>query len=121
VQVVINNMTKKHPRLLGLKVYASKGGEFPVVIGCMNEQDLGAVGTKAEADVLERGSIYYLKDSKTVEITMPLRDRNGDVSAALKIKLKTFKGETQNTAVARATLLKKEIELQLASMQDING
>jgi hypothetical protein len=121
VQVVINNITKKYPRLLGLKVYANKNPGLPVVIGCMNEHDLGAAGTKAEADVIERGSIYYLKADGAVEITLPLRDRNGDIAAALKVKMKSFRGETQSTAVARATLVKKAVEEQIETMQDING
>jgi hypothetical protein len=121
VQIVINNITKKYPRLLGLKVYANKNPGLPVVIGCMNDHDMGAAGTKAEADVIERGSIYYLKADGAVEITLPLRDRNGDIAAALKVKMKSFHGETQATAVARATLVKKAVEQQIETMQDING
>ena len=121
VQIVINNIIKQYPRLLGLKVYANKNPGLPVVIGAMNEQGLGAVGTKAEADVIDLGSIYYLKADGAVEITLPLRDRNGDIAAALKVKMKAFKGETQATAVARAVIVKKAVEQQLENMQDING
>jgi len=121
VQIVINNIIKQYPHLRGLKVYASKNQGLPVVIGAIDEHDLGAVGTKTEAAVIERGSIYYLKEHGTVEITLPLRDRNGDVAAALKVKMKTFVGETQANAVARAVLVKKAIEQQLETMRDING
>jgi hypothetical protein len=121
VQVVINNIVKENPALLGLKVYASKGPGLPVVIGAMHEHDFGAAGTKAEEDVIEQGSVYYLKEDKTVEITMPLRDRNGEIVAALAVKMKTFHGETQATAVTRATIVKKTVELQIQTMQDING
>jgi hypothetical protein len=121
VQVVINNMAKKYPRLLGLKVYANKNPGLPVVIGAFDQHELGAAGTAAEADVIERGSIYYLKTRGAVEITLPLRDRNGDIAAAIKVKMKTFPGETQANAVARAVLVKKEVEQQIETMQDING
>jgi len=120
-QVVINNTVKANPRLLGLKVYASKGPGPPVVVGAMHEHDFGAAGTKTEADVIERGTVYYLKGDKTVEITMPLRDRNGDIVAALAVKMKAFPGETEATAVTRATIVKKAVELQIQNMQDING
>jgi len=121
VQVVINNIVKKYPHLLGLKVYANKNPGQPVIIGDMDEHELGAAGTKTEADVIERGSIYYLKDRKSVEITLPLRDRNGDIAAALKVKMKSFPGETESNAVARALLVKKAIEEQIETMRDING
>jgi hypothetical protein len=121
VQVVINNIVKKYPRLLGLKVYASKNGGLPSVIGSIDDHDIGVAGTKTEADVIENGSVFYLKADQTVEITMPLRDRNGDIAAALKVKLKSFRGETQANAVARATIVKKAIEQQINTMQDING
>ncbi|MGP8199712.1 MAG: hypothetical protein ACLQU4_09450 [Limisphaerales bacterium] len=119
VQVVINNVLKEHPALLGLKVYANKDAGLPVVIGSMNEHDFGAVGTRTEADVIARASVYYLKADKTVEITMPLRDRNGEVVAAIAVKLKTFHGETQSTAVTRATMVKNEFERQIATMEDL--
>jgi len=121
VQVVINNIVKEYPRLLGLKVYASKGPGLPEVVGAMNEHDFGAAGTKTEADVIESGSVYYLKEGRAVEITMPLRDRNGDIVAAIAVKMKTFRGETQATAVARATIVKRALELQIQTLQDING
>jgi hypothetical protein len=119
VQVVINNVLKEHPALLGLKVYASKDAGLPVVIGSMHEHDFGAPGTRTEADVIARAAVYYLKVDKTVEITMPLRDRNGEVVGAIALKLKTFRGETQSTAVTRATLIKNEFERQIATLEDL--
>ena len=111
VQVVINNImrSKNIRHLLGVKVYANKNPGQPAIIGCMDQHDLGAAGKKEDADVIERGSVYYLKDDRTVEVTMPLRDRNGDIVAAVAIKMKSFRGETQNAAVARATLVKKVV------------
>ena len=121
VQIVINNILKKYPHILGLKVYANKGPGLPVVIGSVDLHDMGVQGTKAEANTIDLASIYYLKEDKAVEITLPLRDRNGDIVAALKIRLKSFRGETQATAVARAVILKKAFEQQIETMQDING
>jgi hypothetical protein len=121
VQTVIANIVKKYPQLLGLRVYAATKTALPSVIGDMDERGVGAAGTKAEADVLERGSIYYLKVDKTVEITLPLRDRNGDIVAEVAIKLKTFHGETQATAVDRATIVKKAFEQQIENMEDLKN
>jgi hypothetical protein len=122
VQVVIHNVIKKFPSLLGLRVYALKNGGPPVVIGDMNEKGLGEAGTKVEQNVIENAAIYYMnvRKERAVEITLALRDRNGDIAGALKIRMKSFRGETQSTAVTRAVLIKKYFEQQIET-QDING
>jgi hypothetical protein len=119
VETVVAEIKKKYPRLLGLKIYADKEPGLPVLVGDLNGAALGAAGTKYDEDVIERGAIYYLKDDHAVEVTMPLRDRNGDVAAALKTRMTSFPGETRDTAVARATTIKKAIEKRMANLQDV--
>jgi hypothetical protein len=118
-QLVADEMKKKYPRLLGLKIYARKDSGPPSVVGDFNRGGLGAAGTQYEAEVIERAVMYYLKDGHVVEVTLPLRDRNGDVAAALKTRMEAFPGETRDTAVARATVIKKAIEERMANLQDV--
>jgi hypothetical protein len=119
VQVVVAEIDKKYPRLLGLRVYADKSPGQPVVVGAKDESEVGAAGTKYEQDVIDRSSMYYLKDSGAVEVTMPLHDRNGDVVGALMTKMKSFPGETKANAVARAAVIKLAIEKRLGTLQDV--
>jgi hypothetical protein len=120
IQTVIADVMKKNSRLLGLKVYALKNSTTPVVVADGKEDDLGSPGGKTEEDVIANGRIFFLKQDGSVEVTQPLRDRNGDVIAALKTTMKTFLGETTAIAVARATQIKKDVESGLAILQDIN-
>jgi hypothetical protein len=117
-EVVVAEIRKQYPRLLGLKIYADREPGRPVIVGDIDGTGLGVAGTKYEEDVIERGSIYYFKDHKAVEVTLPLRDRNGDVTAALKTRMESFRGETRDTAIARATVIKKAIEQRMAVSQD---
>jgi hypothetical protein len=119
VQRVVAEIDQKYPRLLGLRIYADKTPGAPVVIGAKDDRQLGAAGTKYEQDVIDRSSIYYLKEPGAVEVTVPLRDRNGEVVAALKTRMGSFPGETQGTAVARAVVVKKAIEARLGTLQDM--
>jgi hypothetical protein len=121
-EIVVGQIKKKYPRLLGLKIYANKEKEagLPVLVGDLDKAALGTPGTKYDADVIERGIMYYLKDGKAVEVTLPLRNRNGDIAAALRTRMASFPGETQETAVARATIIKKAIEKQMENSQNIN-
>jgi hypothetical protein len=118
-EVLVADIKQKYPRLLGLKIYADKEAGQPVIVGDFDGAGLGTAGTKYEQDVIENGSIYYLKDGKAVEVTLPLRDRNGDVAAALKTRMTSFRGETKETAVARATVIKKALEQRMTTFDKI--
>jgi len=120
IQTVIADVIKKNPRLLGLKVYSLKNSPTPVVVADGKGHDLGSPGGKSEEDVIAKGVILYLKQTESVEVTQPLRDRNGEVIAALKTTMTIFPGETAQTAVARATQIKKAVESGLAILEDIN-
>jgi hypothetical protein len=120
IQTVIANVIKKNPRLLGLKVYSRKNSPTAVVVADGKGHDLGSPGGKTEEDVIAKGLTFFLKQTGSVEVTQPLRDRNGEVIAALKTTMTTFRGETTDTAVARATQIKKAVESGLAILEDIN-
>jgi len=119
IQTVAAQVMRKYPRLLQMDIYAAHHTPTPVIIASKYTNNLGRAGGKVEEDVLKRGIIYFAKDKGWVEITMPLRDRNGDVAAVLKTRLERFPGETQDTALARATIVKKAVEEQFDTMKDI--
>ncbi|HEY3857255.1 MAG TPA: hypothetical protein VGO67_22965 [Verrucomicrobiae bacterium] len=119
VQVIVEEMMRRFPSLQLLQIYANKDAALPVVVGDPDHKQLGIAGTKVEADVIEKGAIYYLKTRKYVEVTLPLRDRNGDVAAALKVRMKAFPGETEATAVGKATVVKQVIEKRIGTMQGL--
>jgi len=118
-EIVVADIKKQYPRLLGLKIYADKEPGRPVIVGDIDGAALGAAGAKYEQDVIDRGSIYFLKDGKAVEVTLPLRDRNGEVTAALKTRMESFPGETKENAVARATIVKKAIEKRMTTFENL--
>ena len=121
IKSVIADVIKKNNRLLGLKVYAlNKNSTTPVVVADGKDEDIGSPGGKPEEDCRAKGTMFFLKQPGYVEVTQPLRDRNGDVIAVLKTRLTTFLGETEDNAVVRATTIKKAVESGLAILQDIN-
>ena len=117
-QVLVRDIMRENPRLLCLRIYAQKKEGRPVVIADNDESNLGIHGSIAEADVLEKGHTYFRKDTGTAEVTIPLRDRNGDVVGAVRITLKLFPGEMEDTCIARAALIKKKMEERMISAQD---
>jgi hypothetical protein len=120
VEVVVEEMMRRFPALQTLQIYANKDAAGPVIIGDPDHKQLGVAGTKVEADVIEKGNVYFLKTRKSVEVTLPLRDRNGDIAAALKVRMKSFPGETEATAVGKATVVKQMIEKRIGTLEGMH-
>ena len=52
-------------------------------------------------------------------MTLPLHDRNGDAIAAARFVLSSFPGQTEQTALARARPILKEMESRVRSAKDL--
>jgi hypothetical protein len=48
-----------------------------------------------------------------------LRDRNGDIIAAVRVVMKSFIGQTEANALARATPIVREMQLRVQSFADL--
>lgn len=121
-QTLVNDALAKYPKLVGLKMFATRaGGSGPVVVASKDEKQIGQPGGNVERDVIANGRSYYGKDKKagTVTLTVPLRDRNGDPIAALAVIMKTFPGETEDTAAMRSQSVVRVIEPRVTSLDDL--
>jgi len=65
------------------------------------------------------GKVYFGRGKGTVILTVPLRDRNGDPIAAVRVELKSFLGETQDNALTRAMMIVKTIQGQITSKEEL--
>jgi hypothetical protein len=119
-QILVRDMLKNYPRLLGLKIYAADTAlQHPRLVASTDEKELGKPGTSPEQDVIDRGVIYYGKDKGSVSVTMPLRDRNGDAIAAARVTMKSFPGQTEQNAIARAVPIVKDMQARVQSLEDL--
>jgi hypothetical protein len=119
-QTIVQGMIKKYPRLIGLHIYTLDEKEQPHIIASQDEKEIGQAGTEAEKGAITNGVVYFGKTRETVVVTMPLRDRNGDPMAAVRFEMKSFPGQTQDNALARARPMVREIQAQVLSSQDLN-
>jgi hypothetical protein len=119
-QTLVEDTLKEYPRLLGLSIFAVRaGGKGPTVVAGKNEKDLGQPGGETERNVISSGKGYYGRNRSSVTVTLPLRDRNGEPIAAVRVVMKTFLGETQDMAVMRAQPIVKEMESRVQSREDL--
>jgi hypothetical protein len=121
-QILVNDALTKFSKLVDLKIFATRpGGSEPVIVASKESKQLGEPGGKVEKDVIANAKSYYGKDKKagTVTLTVPLRDRNGDSVAAIAVIMKSFPGETEDTAAIRTQTIVKSLEPRVTSLEDL--
>jgi hypothetical protein len=118
-QKLVDEILKKQPRILGLRIYAPDEQGKPHIVASKDEKEIGRPGTDAELGALATGAIFYGKGPGTVAVTMPLCDRNGNPVAAMRVQLKSSLFETQDTTVTRARMIAKEMQAQISSGEDL--
>lgn len=119
-QALVRETLKNYPRLLGLQIYvAGSKPTAPLLLASKNTNEISGVGGKIEQDVIQHGTPYYGKEKEHVSVVMPLRDRNGDPVAAVRVIMKTFAGQTEQNAFARAVPIVKEMQRRFSSLQDL--
>ena len=119
-QTLVSDTVKKYPRLLGLKIFAPpRMGGGPQIIASTDPKDIGAPAQAPEQDVIAHSAIYHGKESGRVMVTMPLHDANGETVAAVKVVMKSFAGQTEKNAIARALPIVKQMEARVRSVKDL--
>jgi len=108
-QTLVQDALKKYPRLLDLQIFApSLTNDSDLrVVGSKEAKDFGQSAPKGTRDVIDGKGFYYGKNRESVLVMMPLHDWNGDTVAAVQVTMKTFPGQTEKNAFARATPILK--------------
>ena len=100
---LVRETMERAGRLIGLELYAAEPGSDAVkLIASSDPEAEGKPAGKVERDVVRQGTLYYGKEGGSVSVVLPMRDRNGDPVAAVRVTMKSFPGQTQNNALARA-------------------
>jgi hypothetical protein len=119
-QALVREVLKKYPRLLGLQVYVpGNDPKTPRLLASANTNEVGRVGGKVEQDVIDQGTPYYGTEKGSVSVVLPLRDQNGDPMAAVRVIMKSFAGQTEQNAFARAQPVVREMQGRVGSLQDL--
>jgi hypothetical protein len=119
-QALVREVLKNYPRLLGLQVYILDDSlKTPRLLASKNTNEVNRAGGRIEQDVIKQGTPYYGKEKESVSVVLPLRDRNGDSVAAVRVIMKTFAGQTEQNAFARAQPIVKEMQNRFSSLQDL--
>jgi hypothetical protein len=118
-QSLVNSILEKQPRILGLRIYTLNTNDTTSVLASKDPAEIGQPGTDAERAAIQSGTVSFGREIGAVLITMPMHDRNGEYIAAVRLKLKTFFGETQDNAVTRATMVVRAMQNLCTSAEDL--
>jgi hypothetical protein len=119
-QALVRAMLKKYPRLLGLQVYVlGADPKSSRLVASKSTNEVGRAGGKVEPDVIAQGNTYFGKEKEFVSVVLPLRDRNGDPMAAVRVIMKPFAGQTEQSAYARALPIIRDMQARVTSLQDL--
>ena len=118
-QALVDSIMEKQPRILGLRIYALNNQDQPHVIASKDKAETGQPGTDAEKLAITDGAISYGREKGVDTLVLPFRDRNGDPMAAVRLRLKSFIGETQQNALTRANMILKAMQAQVASSDQL--
>lgn len=118
-QALVNSVMEKQPRILGLRIYTLSSTNTTRIIASKDPAEVGQPGTEAELAAIQSGTISFGREKGVVLVTLPLHDRNGEDIAAVRVRLNSFWGETQDNAVNRATLIRKIMQAQCSSAEEL--
>jgi hypothetical protein len=116
-QALVDRIMAKQPRILGLQIYALNHKGQPYVIASKDKSEAGQPGTDTETKAISDGAVSYGKGKGVDTLILPLHDRNGDPIAAVRLRLKSFLGETQENAVTRATIIVNQMQAEVTSSE----
>jgi hypothetical protein len=119
-QKIVRDVLKDHKKVEDIQIFARPDGAAgSQVIGSKNEALLGQAGGPAVQEVIDSEAAHFGRGIKNVIVILPLKDRNGEPVAAVKLVMDSFIGETEQTAVARATDIVKWIQLHFKTRQEL--
>jgi hypothetical protein len=121
-QVILRKTLKDYPRVVGLRICAVKpSAKDAVVVASKDEAEINRPGIKVECDAIQKGQAYYVRDKEhgTASIIAPLRDRNGDPVAAVRVVLEAVPGQSEENAVARSQSLLRYMQSQVTTLDEL--
>ena len=120
VKSLLRDLHQKYPRVQALRVYGKAPENKTIqVMASTDETKVGDPASNVEQQIFEMDTPFFGKLKSGVVVTLPVHDRNGEVVAALRVEMKSFFGQTENNALARALPIVKEMERRIVDARDL--
>jgi len=118
-QTMVSDTLAKQTRLKGLRIYARDEAGNPKVLASKVADEVGIPGGKTETDTLATGTVFCGRSKESALVVAPLRDRNGEPMAAVWLEMESFRGQTEQNAVARAMAIVKAMQARVQTLAEL--
>lgn len=119
-QRLIDSIKTKWERVENVQIFARADESEPLrAVGSLAPEQLGEKASEVTEGVIKTTQFGYAKENKTVTVTAPVRDRNGEPVAALKVKMRRFRGQTKKASIVRTVPIVKHIESRMRDVKDL--
>jgi hypothetical protein len=116
---LVKETLKKYSKLQSLKIFALPAGkDLPQVIASGLPADIGQAGGLEEKNCLQNGTRYTSSGAGHYSVMLPLRDRNGEIVAAVKVTMGKALLLTEGGALSSATTIVKFMEQRVVASHE---
>lgn len=119
-QSIVRKLLQDYPRLVDVKIYTRNEQGEPHVIASRETNSLGQLGGESEKGAIATGAVYVGREKSVVSVIQPLRDQNGEPIAAVRVVMKSFPGQTEQTILQRALPLVKEMQDKVRTLDELD-
>jgi hypothetical protein len=100
--VALREALEKFPRLRGAVVIGRRAADAPwIAVAASATNELGRAALPGELDVIRAEQPALARTREESVVVYPVRDRNGEVMGALRLRMTTFRGQTDDNALNR--------------------
>lgn len=117
---LVQNALKRYDQILEIEIFSTTSDRQDLhVVASHDPATLGRAATETEQRVLRENIPLAGRRGREFVVAMPLRDRNGDPIAAVRVVTRRFSGQTAENAVARATPILRQMQARVLSREGL--
>ena len=118
LSAILRKISLENKRVLSLQIAArSTKGKSPFVVASLNAKEIGRQAHEVVSEVLDKEENYYGQKKGVSTVTIPLKDRNGMIFAAARMRLdsgfKTTKSQDLVYSKNIGRLIQSKIDVTL--------
>ena len=116
----LRKISKENKRILSLQLAANNAKDKkPIVIASLNKKDINQHAHEVISEVLEKKENYFGHNNGISTVTVPVRDRNGNVIAAARMRLVNGSQNTKKDDLAYGTKISKLIQARILTQEPL--
>jgi hypothetical protein len=108
---ILRRVARTDPRVLSLQLVARTAPVKALkIIGSLNAAEVGQPAHADCAKVMDQNKNFHGRKKDVAVVTLPLRDKNGKIIGAVRMRLRSPVGTEKRRDITRATVLTKQIQ-----------